>query len=299
MPVRTLRAPVMAALALALATPFCGGAAAAQTMTPAGSFAWPNEAVVGLSGLHVSDDGGRFVAISDRGWIPSGRLVRSGGRISGIDLQEVLPILGNDGFPVAARRTGDWADAEGLAVAPDGRYWISFERWAHVSRYDAPGQTGHWIKDHPGFAAYSDNRQLEALEVDPDGTLYTFPERPQREGFPIYRLDGADWVVSGQIPQADGFSITGADFDDRGRLYLLERRLVLGLWWQNQVRRLQVAAPGAAKILWTGGWGAYNNLEGISVWRDGAALRITMVSDDNGNRNEATQFVEFWLDDAP
>ena len=278
-----------------LATCLWCWAAQADTFSHVGTFEWPSEAVVGLSGLEVSPDGLTFFAVSDKGWYLSGEFERSGDRIIDLNIQKYLPILGNDGLPVAARRIGDWSDAEGLAIAPDGTYWISFERWAHVSRYDAPQLAGQWIKDHPSFYDYKENRQLEALAIHPDGVLYVFPERPLRSGFPIYRLDTKTWTVAGNIPERDGFSIVGADFDEVGRLYLLERKLVLGLWWQNRVRRLQVHTPNVYEILWTGGRGEYNNLEGIAVWRDETGQRITMVSDNNGDQREITQFVEFRL----
>jgi len=271
-------------------------AAQADRLTHIGTFEWPTEAVVGLSGLEVSDDGLTFYAIGDRGWYLSGEFERNGEQIVGLRLQKYLPILGNDGLPVSARRVGDWSDAEGLAIAPDGTYWISFERWAHVSRYDEPELTGHWIKDHPSFSSYKDNRQLEALAIHPNGILYAFPEQPLSDGFPIYRLDGTTWSISGYIQKRNGFSIVGADFDSDGQLYLLERKLVLGLWWQNRVRRLRVDSPESYEILWTGDRGEYNNLEGIAVWRDEVGHRITMVSDNNADPQEITQFVEFRLD---
>jgi hypothetical protein len=301
-----VRVRILPVLALAAAG---GGTAAAQTPTgtlagtlaETGAFAWVTDAVVGLSAIEVTGDGARFTALSDRGWLLRGRFERDArGAIAGVAVEEIVPILGNDGLPVAARRVGDWSDAEGLALAPDGGCWIAFERWAHVARYPGCGGAGQWIRDHPDFAALADNRQLEALAVDAEGRLYTLPEAPQDGGFPLWRLDPAGWAVAGHVPQADGFAVTGADVDDAGRLWLLERRLVMGLWWQSRVRRLaDIAAPGDAETLWTGGRGEYGNLEGISVWRDGTGLRLTLVSDDNGDSGAPTQFVEFRLDGAP
>ena len=124
---------------------------------------------------------------------------------------------------------------------------------------------------------------------------HTFPEQPLSEGFPVYLLEENSWIIDSYIPKNDGFSIVGADFDDDGRLYLLERKLVLGLWWQNRVRRLQIRGLSADEIIWTGVRGEYNNLEGIAVWNDDTGLRIVMVSDNNADRSEATQFVEYRL----
>lgn len=290
----------MGRLALALAGLLgLAGGAAAGPLTFVGAYTWETDSVVGLSGLEVSDDGSRFVAISDRGWILTGRFLREDARISGIRLDRFLPILGQDGLPVAARRLHDWSDAEGLAMAPDGTLWIAFEQWTRVARYATPESAATWIRDHPSFRLFAPNRQLESVALDPDGTLYAFPEQPLPGGFPLYRLEAGAWTIAGYVPQQSGFAVVGADFASDGRLYLLERKLVLGLWWQNRIRRLTLTAAGAPardELLWTGARGEYDNLEGIAVWPDGAGLRLTLVSDSNSDPDEPTRFVEYRLD---
>ncbi len=269
--------------------------ASAETLEAIGLYAWETESIQGISGLEVTDDGAGFVAVSDRGWWIEGRFDRKGDAIVGVDLDGIRPIIGNDGLPVAARRVGDWSDAEGLAFAPDGSAYVAFERWAHVSRFGPELGVGQWIKDHPTFYDHAENWQLEATAVAPDGTVYVFSEKPLLDGFPIYRL-GADklWTIDGYLPEQDIFAIVGADFADDGALYLLERKLVVGLWWQNRIRRVRLDGSEDV-ILWTGERGEYENLEGISVWRDEADLRLTLVSDNNGANNTPTQFVEFRL----
>jgi len=226
-----LRRVLLAGLAAMLGT-----AAQADRLEHLGTFEWPGDTVVGLSGLEVSPDGLAFVTISDRGWILSGRFEREDGLVSDVIIEDFKPILGLYGLPVSARRAGDLSDSEGLAVAPDGTYWISFERWAHVSRFEDPTAPAQFIKYHPDFSVFADNRQLEALALHPDGALYTFPENPLRAGFPMFRLDGDLWEIAGHVPAKNRFSIVGADFDDNGDLYLLERKLLLGLWWVLRFR---------------------------------------------------------------
>lgn len=272
-------------------------AASADTLEPDGFFDWASESVSGVSGLEVAADGTGFVAVSDGGWWIEGSFERSGGRISGVAALRVEPIIGQDGLPVAARRVGDWSDAEGLAIGADGSAWVSFERWAHVWHFARPFGRAEWIRDHPTFYDHADNWQLEAVAVDPDGVVYTISEKPFAQGFPVYRLGPDDlWTIETYLPEADVFAIVGADFDADGALYLLERKLVVGLWWQNRIRRIRLDGSEDA-VLWTGERGEYGNLEGISVWRDGAETRLTLVSDNNGSGAEATQFVEFRLSD--
>lgn len=270
--------------------------AAAADLEQVGSFVWAPEVANGVSGLEVSSDGGTFQAVTDLGWYIEGRFERTDGAISGLTVQKFLPILGQDGLPVAARRVGDWSDAEGLAIAVDGTMYISFERWAHVWRYRTPDRIADFIKDHPEFYGYADNRQLEAIAVDPRGRVFVFAERPERSSgkYPAYRLDESGWRVAGLIDERDGFSIVGADFHDDGRLYLLERKLVTGIWWQSRIRRFEVV-EGAGEILWTSRLGQHTNLEGIAVWRGDDGLRVTMVSDNNLENGEPTTFVEYRL----
>ncbi len=260
-----------------------------------GVFELDTETVFGVSGLELSDDGSSYVAVTDRGWWLTGRFERRGDLITRATVERVEPIIGQDGFPVAARRVGDWYDSEGLAIAPDGTAWVSFERWAHVWRFDQVFGTAEWIKDHPTFYDHAENWQLEAAAISPNGTVYVFSEKPLLAGFPIYRL-GQDnlWVIDGYLPEQDVFGIVGADFSADGALYLLERKLVVGLWWQNRIRRVRLDGSEDV-ILWTGQRGEYENLEGISVWEDEKGLRLTLVSDNNGEANTPTQFVEFRL----
>lgn len=267
----------------------------AETLKPIGMFVLESDSIAGVSGIEVSDDGSSFLAVSDQGWWIEGKFERRGELITNVELERILPIIGQDGRPVSARRVGDWSDAEGLAIHEDGTLYVSFERWAHVWSFSDIKTKADWIKDHPTFYDHAENWQLEAIAIDPSGSVYAFSEKPLPEGFPIYKL-GPDrlWTIEGYLPEQDVFAIVGADFADDGSLYILERKLVVGLWWQNQIRRVRLDGS-EDQILWTGERGEYENLEGISVWEDEGGLRLTMVSDNNARENTPTQFVEFRL----
>ena len=281
--------PYFVALILAgLAAPV-----AAVELTLINRFAWDTQSIFGISGIEVADDGQSFLAVGDQGWWVEGRFKRNRDRIEDIEITRLEGIIGSDGLPVTARRGNDWSDAEGLAMAPDGTAWVSFERWAHVWQYDQPFARARNIKDHPTFYDHAENWQLEAIAIDPNGTIYVFSEKPLIEGFPIYRLnaDGL-WAIDGFLPEHDVFAIVGADFDADGTLYLLERKLVVGLWWQSRIRRVRLDGT-EDQAIWTSERGEFDNLEGISVWRDDQGLRLTLVSDNNGSEKTPTEFVEF------
>jgi hypothetical protein len=271
----------------------CAAPIAAQTLVQTGTFILQSRALVGLSALEVSDDGRVFTMLSDQGWYLSGRFEREKGVISGVEIDRYLPLLGHNGWPVAARRIADWSDAEGLAIGPAGEIYISFERWTRVMRYDGPQDTGTLIPPHPTFVDYPQNRQLESLALHPDGRLYAFSEAPLEEGFAIYKLAPEGWEITGYLPRTNLFAIVGADFDAQGRLFLLERRHFLGFLWQNRIRMLDVDAPDTIRTLWTSGMGDFDNLEGLAVWQDASGTRLTLVSDNNGMNSEITQFLDF------
>lgn len=272
---------------------FAGGAAVAEPAV----IEITESHVVGVSGLEVTDDGAGFIAVSDAGWFLEGTLTRDRGVLAGGEVNSVRPIIGQNGFPVRARRVGDWSDAEGLAVLPDGTLFVSFERWARVTRYPTQTDPGEWIRDHPEFRGFEDNRQLEAVAIDASGTVYTMPETAiGPAGFPIYRLEASGWVQSGHIPASDGFALVGADFGPDGLLYILERKLVFATWWQSRVQRFDLAT-GNLEVLWAPRPDTYGNLEGLSVWQAGDGLRATMVSDNNATRGVPTEIVEIRLTD--
>lgn len=288
---RPLLKAFFAALCLLCVTPALGRWG--QGIEHTGTYVWTSEAVEGLSALEVVDGGVAFHAIGDRGWYLRGEFARTGGGISGVVLTDLLPILGIDDLPVAARRVGDLADAEGLAMAPGGPMWISFERWTRVVRYDGPRDGGRLVQPHPSFEDYADNRQLEALALHPDGTLYAFAEAPLDAGFAVYRLQDDLWEIAGHIPQRNRYAIVGADFDAQGRLFLLERRHFLGLMWQSRISGLDIARPDQVTTLWTSRMGRFDNLEGIAAWQDGPTTRLIAMSDNNGVKPGRTQFLEF------
>lgn len=251
--------------------------------------------VVGVSGIEVVDAGAGFVAVSDAGWFLTGQLQRQDGVLVGGEVTRVEPILGGNGFPVRARRVGDWSDAEGLAFAPDGTMYVSFERWARVARFADRSSPAGFIRDHPDFRTFDDNQQLEAVAIDDAGQIYTLPEKPLPGlGFPLFQLGSDGWIKVDHIPSSNGYAMVGADFGPDGFLYLLERKFVFGTWWQSRLRRFDLV-NGATKTLWETQPDDMGNLEGVSVWRDEDGLVATMISDNNARPGVPTEIVELRL----
>ncbi|MFA5580772.1 MAG: esterase-like activity of phytase family protein [Paracoccaceae bacterium] len=264
-----------------------------------GQYTWrdPSPLFGGMSGLDLAPDGSDFVAVSDRGAIATGRLLRQDGQISGVADLALNPLLRPGGEPLREFET----DAEGVARSADGRIFVSFEGLHRVWAYaDATGPAER-LPQHDDFAQMQLNSSLEALAIDDQGRLYTLPERSGEwtRPFPVYRFDGDGWEQPFSLRRDGKFLAVGADFGPDGKLYLLERHLAF-FGFQTRVRRFVIEGDAvlSEETLLQTGTGAHDNLEGIAVWRDpDGAIRITMISDDNFHPFQRTEFVEYRLKD--
>lgn len=256
----------------------------------------------GWSGFEIAPGAGAiagrtFAAISDRGWIvdgtlergPSGRIVRA--------------------LPSAFRRPGDrnrrpfftrdHRDPEGLAFAPDGGVMVSYETLQRVFIYpDLAVTDPEVLPIHRDFIGLVPNRGLEALAAGPDGAVYTLPEQVLGDTpVPVYRHDGDGWQVFDHLPGPQhGFRPVGADIGPDGRFYLLERKAIEHRGVASRVRRFDLTDTGLANEtrLLTTRIGTHDNLEGLAVWRDPRGrIRLTMVSDDNFDRWQQSEIVEY------
>lgn len=255
----------------------------------------------GLSAIHVFPDGQQFLAVSDRGGWTRGVIQRDGaGRIVGVDASAIRLLRGAGAGPLAEGRN----DSEGLAVSPDGTVYISFEGWraARVLRYaqiDGPAEN---LPAHPDFPRMQLNASLEALAIGPDGALYTLPERSGQMDmpFPVYRFLDGEWDQPFDIPRRGAFLAVAADIGPDGRMYLLERDFRGILGFASRLRRFDMTGGrlSAEVELFQSRPGLHDNLEGLSIWRNGAGRLIaTMVSDDNFFFLQRTELVEYALPD--
>jgi len=251
--------------------------------------------VGGLSAIEITEEGAGLVVLSDSGALIRGQISRDAvGHIVALALAEPQPLMARDG----QRGERDARDSEGLAIASDGRVFLSFERDHRVVLHRRSGDTT--LPAARGFAALAGNASLEALAVDAGGTLYTLPEQTSVRGadFPLFRYANGQWDDSWTIPRDGRFLPVGADFDDRGRFYLLERDFNLLLGFATRIRRFDVSPEGMQRetTLWQSRHGTYSNLEGLSVWRDShGRLVASMVSDDNYSPILPTELVEIVL----
>ncbi|MEE9452901.1 MAG: esterase-like activity of phytase family protein [Paracoccaceae bacterium] len=269
-----------------------------QTLVPAGRIVWSESAPAfgGISGIEVFADG-RFIAISDRARFFAGQITRAGGEITAIKVTTSAAILDSKGAALKGRN----ADAEGLAVGPQGKIYLSFEgnhRIMHHADIQAPGA---FLPPYDAIKALQNNSGLEALAVDQTGRVFAIPERSGKitRPFPVFRYDGV-WQKAFDIPRRGEFLVVGADFDPKGQLYILERRFTWLGGFASRIRRFTVTNDriSAEETLLETPVGILDNMEGISVWRDmDAQLHLTIVSDDNFNGFQRTIVAEYLVSD--
>ncbi|WP_407491806.1 esterase-like activity of phytase family protein [Pseudooceanicola sp. MF1-13] len=255
------------------------------------------DAVGGLSGLTVSDDGAGFVAISDRNTLIRGRFIRPDGVLRGVAIDSRDRLKDPQGRDLV----GAWNDAEGLDETTDGTLWVSFEGQHRVARF-GPDLRGTRLSDLPPIGDLKPNNGFEALALDPQGRAVIIMEKRKGRHDRTYvlRHDAGGWMRLADLRLEGGFLPVGADFGPDGRLYVLER-LVSPIGFRSRIRQIEVMDEGEmeGRTLWTSN-ASLGNLEGLSLWTDDKGrVRATMVADDNESPALFGGFVEIILAKSP
>lgn len=249
----------------------------------------------GFSGIEITGDGTRFHALTDRAHLFTGRIDRdAAGRITALHIEDRAHLSDRDGTPLPAGHLGD---SEGLAVAPDGRVWVSFEGLHRVVGYDDPHGPSDPLPRPPVLPGMGANAGFEALALRDDGALVIVPERSASVTTPFTVLafqDGA-WAEMTQIRRDGNWLPVGADYGPDGRFYLLERDFLGPLGFRSRLRSMVLDAEGPQDehVLIESAPMQFDNLEGVSVWGSPDDLRVTMISDDNFLFLQRTEIVEY------
>ncbi|MDF9303926.1 esterase-like activity of phytase family protein [Tritonibacter mobilis] len=300
----------LASVAIGLLVALCAAALAASTVWSVthadsnsarlvSSYRWHEDApwFGGMSGLELSEDGTRFVAITDRSHLVKGEIIRQDGDITGLRMTEQHRLRDAGG----ARMPEDVEDSEGLVVQ-GARMFVSFESPHRVLEYNATEV--RQLPSPRGFRRFSFNASFEALAQSPEGYLLLIAESPPRNKnvSRVWRWSGAEgWQGLGPYPEADGFLPVGADFGPDGALYVLERKFAK-IGFRSRLRRFDLTAKGlgGGEILLNTPLARHDNLEGLSIWRTpSGSLRATMISDDNFFWVQRTELVEYDLPARP
>jgi hypothetical protein len=252
----------------------------------------------GFSALEVTGQGTAMMLLTDRAQLVQAVITRkTGAEITDVTVSDVQPLLSSRGVPLSGRIR----DSEGLARGRNGDIYVSFEGVTRVARYEQPDTFAHVLPRPPDFVRIDGNKSLEALAIDRNGHLYTLPEHaPDESGdIPVFKWNGGAWQTPFSLPARGRFQPVAADIGPDRKFYLLERDFSIA-GFRSRLRRWSIASghPRDETLLLQTGPGIHDNLEGLSVWRDRTgALRATMISDDNFNRLQRTEIVEYALPD--
>lgn len=274
----------------------------------------------GWSGIVLDRDAKKFLAISDAGAWMSGAITYSDGKPSGLEGVRIGPLLGQDGSVLTRNR---YRDAEGLTLESgsldDGTVLVSFERKARIVRFKIGpkglGRPDGSLELPKSYRSMHRNQGFEAIGVMKGGPLkgrsIAFAERlydaaRDHTGW-VWTADGVKTI---HIKNIGDFDITDIASDERGALYVLERRF---RWTEGVKMRLRrIAAEAIVGELTSGQTvegetlieadmsSQIDNMEGLALARtDAGELLITIISDDNMNRTlQRNLLLQFVLKDG-
>lgn len=271
----------------------------------------------GLSGLIVSDDGKRLLAVSDAGYWFSAELRYRNGRLADLRKAELAPLLDRDGTPLAGKTE---SDAEALARASEqglrGDVYVSFERdnriWLYPFGRDGFAARPEEVPAHldipknivsggiKGLAQLDANTLLAVSEDVRDrmgdhmGWLIPVPAQVGRGGYGVVFLKSVrDYRITDLAPLPNGDVLVLA------RSFSLERGAGM------QLRRVKRADIAPLKVFRGEALAeldvrySIDNMEAVAARKgvNGETL-IYVLSDDNYNGLQRTVLLMFALEDG-
>ena len=260
----------------------------------------PDARFGGLSALAVTVDGQQFLALSDRGFRFTARLVYDErGDLAGVRGAELGAMSGLDGRALSGLRE---ADAESLAPGAEGEIIVAFERWHRLWRYFPGVAVPEPLPPPIELEKAPRNGGIEALTMLDDGSLLALTEKYGAGDAVVgWISDEEGWSVLTYATR-DGFSPTGAATLPGGDVVVVERRFTLRGGVAVRLVRIDSATirPGArleGRVLaeirppLT-----VDNFEGVDARRGpGGKTLIYVVSDDNYNPLQSTLLLMFEL----
>jgi len=255
----------------------------------------------GFSGLALSRDGKRFVAVSDRAWWLKGRLTFDKGDLVGAGNLTMAPLRTEIG-----RKSPNWRDSE--SVAPwgangiDGPLLVGFERRDRILSYRfgrrGTAATPTRIRSPKAISTGPFNRELEAI-----GRFYSGPKKTWLIAVSERNLDkkgnirGWLWrgkrTISYALKRFEDYDITDLAIAPNGKTFFtLERSFNLPNLPGFAIRRFKLkdlksgqTADGELMFAGRQPFFSIDNMEGIALHKaQNGKLQLTVISDDNYQR---------------
>ena len=248
----------------------------------------------GISAMAV--EGGRVTAISDSGILLAFPV--PGGPTGRVD---VMPLPAGPGSPT---RKID-RDTEAMFVA-GGHAWLAFENRNEVWRYTRPGWRAEARAAPAAMRRWPTNRGTEAMHRLGDGRFLVISESLEPDSTSPALLFPGDPTAGGEpvrlrVRPAQGYRITDAAQLPDGRLLLLQRRLTLLDGASAKLVVVDVAALETGRPV-EGREIAHfappltvDNMEALSITREGEQTIVWLASDDNYFPLQRTLLMKFAL----
>lgn len=242
----------------------------------------------GLSDVEVAGED-HLVAVGDMGVLLEARLVLDKARhLVGLAEARLSLLVGENGEPLPGK--GE-ADAEGLALLPNGDRLVSFERHHRIWRYPLGGGPPRAAPAPVG--PFPGNGGMEALSPDPEAGADAYRVGAEDSGDTWRcRLSSPECTPDISVPKSDAFGLVALTCLPEHRIaYLLRAfdifqgsRVSLQIYESNKrIARLDLASPLTV-----------DNYEGLAaVPRSDGSIRFYLLSDDNGNILQRTLLVAF------
>ena len=268
----------------------------------------------GYSGMVMAEDGSSLLAVSDVGhWLKLELKHDTAGKLTGVGAARLEPLLDEAGQPVAGK---EWSDAEEIAQAADGQFFVSFERhhriWRYASTGGVPDGPAHAVSGPDAIKSLPENSGIEAMTAEAWGTLTIIAEGAENGA-----IESLSWGWNPHtqtwhefaVERSDGFEPTSLAFlpspqfpvaqkIDHSLLLLLERRYTEA---DGPAARISILFPSIISDRVAGFALAtlrlplsVDNFEGLAVRPAGDDQTfIYVLSDDNQSDKQRTLLLQF------
>lgn len=256
-----------------------------------------NTRLQGLSDLKVTPDG-VLVVVSDFGDLIEARLTHdAAGRIVGLRDGKMWRLKGLAGQPLDGKQA---ADAEGLALMPNGDRLISFERDDRIWRYPAAG--GPPVVAPMPNTIFSENEGMEGLTHYPAAGPDAYLVGSQEGEVWLCRLSGGCAPFS-RLATADiEFGLTALAAYRDGSVVVVHRafdpargpRIAVGIYSAAELKKRN---PLPMATLRLEGSLTRDNFEGVALITGAQGVsRLLLLSDGNNSPSQRTLLLAFdWI----
>ena len=241
-----------------------------------------------LSDLEVTGTD-TLTAVGDMGIVITARLVLDGAeQLVGVTDARLTFLTGEDGRPLSDKAD---ADAEGLALLPNGDRLVSFERRDRIWLYPSTGGPPRPVPAPE--ISFPPNGGMEALAADPEAGADAYVVGAEASGETwTCRLSSAECIKGPSVDKPQEFGLVAIRrLPGMQTVYLLRAfdeargsRISLRIFRSGKmVARMDLAPPMTV-----------DNYEGIAaVPRTDSGVRFYLISDDNAVARQRTLLLAF------